>query len=127
MAQILPNLIARDITMHQGSQMSFMPDLSVTVENTGRTATGPLKVRLYLDKEDDGSFDTWATTSIMNIGPGTGQQVYWTNGLSEADFVWVPGSQKAYFRVCADADRMVLESNERDNCTELVYDPNDIQ
>ncbi|MDD4287538.1 MAG: S-layer homology domain-containing protein [Candidatus Peribacteraceae bacterium] len=127
MVQMLPNLIARDMTMHQGSQLSFMPDLSVTVGNTGHSATGPLKVRLYLDKEDDGSFDTWATTSIMNIGPGTEQQVYWTNGLSEADFVWVPGSQKAYFRVCADADRMVLESNERDNCTELVYDPSDIQ
>lgn len=126
MLQFLPNLSITDGMIGSESFIG-MNDFLATVQNTGRSTAENFYVQLAVDKEDDGIYDDWSSKLAGTLAPGASQQLHWVNGLSHSDFVWVRGPQRTRFRICADSINVILESNERDNCTEFVYDPNDIQ
>ena len=95
-----------------GKPLSF----SVVVENSGSEKTsGTFNVQLFLDKGNDGTFDTaYQKISTRILGPGENETKIWRSA-------WVvePGTHQ--LRVCADVDKEIPESLENDNCASLDF------
>src|SRR3989338_1010342 len=93
-----------------GQIMSFNGDIG----NFGAVAAEASKAELKIDAGNNGTWDVSAFADVGSMQSGETKSVSWQN-------VWtaVPGNHK--FRICADAQNSINESDESNNCADMFF------
>lgn len=94
-----------------GQLLSF----SAVIKNIGAPASVSAKVRLRIDKGNNGGWDiSTSNQTISPLGTNALETEIWTN-------VWAAVAGTHRFEVCADSSALIKESVETNNCSFLIF------